>query len=966
MSVSPADPPSLLNRLLDALRETGFDPSTLSDTLHDRLETFVIFSPGLAGVCLHKPEILIPLLDENILNRVYTKSELRHDLNRRMSDSNNPESALRQFHRTQIIRIAIRDLCDLANIQTITEELSDLADIVIETVFEMTWNSLVQQAGEPRSEDGQSPSRMAVISLGKHGGRELNFSSDIDLMFVYNFNGETDGGKEKTIRNELFFTQLAQDICEILGKTTDEGFLYRIDNRLRPEGDKGALAVSLMTVEMYYHTYGQNWERQMLLKARPVAGDAQVGNQFVQIITPFTYRKYVDEVEIAEVLRGVDGMREKSIAKLGSLHNRIHDFKNGYGGIRDIEFFVQAVQMLYGGQYPEIKLAGTLLSLQRMHESHLLHSNDYNTLSKAYRFLRRVEHRLQMVYDQQVYELPKEPEDRERLCSSMGFKSWDVFFDFYETTTKDVRSIYNAVFHREEWQNNLNFLVDEENFSDEIGDLLSFYEFEDPRRAFVFIKELHKSPDLHLQPKTSRLFKAILPRLLVCLKNSPDPDLALTNFEKLVSGFKARSALYESLNAQPKFIELLVSVTSSSSFLIRLLLRDPSLMETIGRDGFLEEIVTIPLLENHLEIIQQTFPSAPLRDHLLRVQNAAMFRSGIRFILGLADVEHMGQNLAEIADFVLRESLKAVHERAAERYPEFTALQADDIALIGYGKLGGREFNVASDCDLVLLYSESRTIGNVSSEEYFPRWAKYLIQYLEAQSPLGFLYHVDTRLRPHGKSGPEASSMATFADYYRNQAQFWEKMALTRARFIAGNPRIKVFLQEIKEEILFSSSPSQEDMKAILDMRLKIEKEKGGEKLKAGPGGLVDVEFIAQAIALLYGYQYKKLRTPSTFEILRNASILEILTMQEAAQLIASYTFLRDVENRLRIVDNLSLDSLPEAGEELEKLTRRYAQHLDNKKLTKDEFLAQIEDHTRKVRVIFESFFNQVYQSFIT
>ncbi|MGC9327174.1 MAG: bifunctional [glutamate--ammonia ligase]-adenylyl-L-tyrosine phosphorylase/[glutamate--ammonia-ligase] adenylyltransferase [Candidatus Hinthialibacter sp.] len=960
MPVSRDDPSSNLDSLLQKLLEYGVDVSALSDSLLQKLHILSVYSPRLAELGAARPAVLLPILKEGIFEKKYSKYDLKKELEWWIQETGDVDAAVRRFHRSQLIRIALRDLCHAADIQSITEELSDVADLVIEAVFHQQWDSLIQQYGEPLSDESQEPSRMAVISLGKHGGRELNFSSDIDLMFVYNFAGKTAGGEGGFMDNESFFTQLAQNICDVLGKSTSEGFLYRIDNRLRPEGEKGALAVALTAVEMYYHTYGQNWERQMLLKARPVAGDARVGEQFLRLINPFTYRKYVDEVEIAEVLRVVDGMREKTLAKLGSRDKRFYDIKNGYGGIRDVEFFVQAVQMLYGGQYPEIKLAGTLLSLQRMHESHLLHSNDYQTLSESYRFLRRIEHRLQMNADQQVYELPKDDAGRRRLAESMGFNDWDSFYEQYRDYANQVRSIYNAVFHREEWRDHLDFLLEEESYSEEIGDLLRFYEFKDPKRAFLFLKDLGQSPDLHLQPKISRLYKSILPRLLLNLKNSPDPDLALSNFEKLVSSFRARSALYESLSTQPKFIELLASVTSSSSFLTRLVLRDPSLLESLGQSGFLEEKVSSSLLEKHLRYIQNAYPNASIRDHLLRVQNAAMFRSGIRFILGVVNVEKMGANLAEIADFILEKSLSPVKERAAERHPSFAQAYADDAAILGYGKLGGREFNVASDCDLVFLYSESRTVDGVSSGEFFSRWAKYMVQFLEAKSPLGFLYHPDTRLRPHGGSGPEASSIQSFADYYRTRAQFWEKMALTRARFICGNPRVQDFLRDLKEEVLFSAPPSEEDIQAILAMRQKIEDEKKNEKIKAGPGGLVDVEFIAQTILLRFGYEQPALRSTSTFKVLRDAASFNILSPNDSMQLIDSYTFLRDVENRLRIVDNVTLDSLPEREEDLEILTKRYAQHLDVEAITIESFLKSIEKHTKNVRAVFNRFFGHI------
>ncbi|MFB3785475.1 MAG: bifunctional [glutamate--ammonia ligase]-adenylyl-L-tyrosine phosphorylase/[glutamate--ammonia-ligase] adenylyltransferase [bacterium] len=948
--------------LLSALESRGIAPAACSDLLHDRLARLAYFSPRLAEIASARPELILPWMKEDALEDRITKSQLLDGLRAMLQEEGDKETTVRFFHRSHILRIAWRDLCNLADIQLITEELSDLADVILEAVFDLTWSRLTSIYGEPQPQEEEPPAHLAVIALGKLGGRELNFSSDIDLMFVYDQNGKTTGGSGAAIANKRFFTLLAQGICDFLGKSTPLGFLYRVDTRLRPEGERGELAVPLAAIEIYYHSYGQNWERQALLKARPVAGSPEAGRQFIQLITPFTYRKYVDEVEIAEVLRSIDTLRRRSLAAIGSPGQQANNFKNGYGGIREIEFFVQAVQMLYGGQYPEIKLAGTLLSLQRMHESHLLHSKEYVLLTTAYKFLRRVEHRLQMAADQQVYDLPSDPAARQRLVDSMDMASWDEFKQKYEETTRGVRQIYEGVFQREDWNDTLEPLIESQECTDEIKKLLASYEFEDPPRAFAFLKALQTSPDIHLQPKTTRLFKAILPRLLVCLKNSPDSDLALSNFEQLVTSFKARSALYEALYSQPPFLELLVAVTSGSSFLTRLVLRDPSLMETIGHDGFLEEVITPGLLQRHLELIEQAYPAAPRRDHLLRVQNAAMFRGGIRFILGLSDVESMGQELTHIADFILEKSLPRVVNQMAEKYPDFTACGAADLAILGYGKLGGREFNVASDCDLVFLYSQSRTEGGISSAEYFHRFAAQMTRFLEEKSALGFLYNTDTRLRPHGQNSPLAGSFAAFQDYYRHQAQFWEKMALTRARFIGGNPQARDLLEELKKEVLFQKPPSREEIQSILDMRRKIESAKGDETLKAGPGGLVDVEFVAQTLVLRHGFQHASVRSPSTFAILRAAAREALLPLDEAKQLIVSYTFLREVENRLRIVNNISMDAIPADPAELEKLTRRYALRLDTDPLTPESFLEKIGSHTRRVRAIFERFFERMLE----
>ncbi len=298
-------------------------------------------------------------------------------------------------------------------------------------------------------------------------------------------------------------------------------------------------------------------------------------------------------------------------------------------------------------------------------------------------------------------------------------------------------------------------------------------------------------------------------------------------------------------------------------------------------------------------------------------------------------------------------------EALHERFPEFTRNYADEIAVLGFGKLGGMDFNVASDCDVVFVFEEHHQTGEIDSADYFHRWAAKFMEFMQSKGPLGFLYQIDARLRPHGKHSPLACSFAHLLDYYRHHAQLWEKMALTRARLVCGNPNFAGFIEELKNEILFQQLPAKEDIESILDMRKKIEREKGSETLKSAPGGLIDVEFISQALVLCYGPEHKSIRSASTLENIRNAAEENVLTKENADHLIESYLFLREVENRMRIVNNVSIDSLPNDRDELEKLTRRYALRLGTEKLSSENFLKTIEDHAQRVRSIYEKFFSE-------
>lgn len=954
---------TLLSAMLAALRDLESPSVEITDEVQQYLSALSDFSPRLSGFIAKRPELFAILAEEGDFSRKRLRKHLRIRQNRWRERVRDEEQAIRRFHRSELIRIAIRDLCEIADIQMITEELANLAEVTHSAVYDWQWERQRGVYGQPICGESGEPTAMCVIGMGKQGGRELNFSSDVDVMFVYGSDGETTGGEKSPIGNQEFFTILAQSFSDVLTRVTEDGFLYRIDTRLRPEGDSGRLAVPLIAVEIYYHTYGQNWERQALLKARPIAGDEGVGERFMSIITPFTYRRYVDELEIAEVLRDIERLRNKMLESIGSPEKQAVNFKNGYGGIRDIEFFVQAVQMLYGKQYPEIKLAGTLVSLQRMYESHLLHSKDYETLTRSYKFLRRLEHRLQMVNEQQVYELPEGEDDRDRLARSMSEANYEALKARYDLITADVRRIYEGVFRRDEFEDASGRLIDATEYNDDVESILRSYEFDDPRQAFAFLSALHKASEPHLQPKHSRLFQAILPRLLTVLKESPDPDMALSNFEKLVSSFRARTALFETLGEQRMMFNLLVSVISCSSFLTRLVLRDPSLMETLSSEELLETPIDYRQLARHLELIASAHPNESLREHLLRVQNAAMLRSGVRFILAVSGVEQTGRDLAEIADFVLNQSIQPVHQRMADRYPLFTRDHADEIAILGYGKLGGRDFNVASDCDVVFVYEGASSNEEVSASEYFQRWAPKYLDYLESKSPLGFLYEPDARLRPNGKNSPMACSWDFFENYYRMEAQLWEKMALSRSRWIGGAASIESKLAELKDEVLFSRSLTPDEIGSIVDMREKIEREKQSETIKAGAGGLVDVEFIAQTLVLHYGAEYPAMRLTATITSLRAASENELLPKAEAEQLIDSYLFLREIENRLRIVNNVSLDTLPTDTDELEALTRRYALRIHSEKPSPKKFLQWISVRTQSVRSIFRTFFDRLIQN---
>ena len=952
----------MLGRFKDlcaALARQGIPDNELDDETFRALALLVWQSPYLTQMCLADASALACLVREHCLYRARSLREYERLLAPTLEET--PErfdTVLRVLHGRELLRIAWRHVCDIADIDHLMQELSDLADSTVRVVTDHAHQDVVRQFGVPRTEADREAS-FTVLAMGKLGGEELNFSSDIDLMFVYRGDGDTTGGESDGTDNRVFFERVATAICDHLSRPTAEGFLYRVDTRLRPQGTKGALVPSLGAVETYYHNWGENWERQALLKLRPIAGDPALGEAIQRILTPFTYRKYVDEVEIAETLRGMDAIRRRMVHGL-TREEQESDVKVGRGGIRDVEFIVQAVQMLYSGQYPEVRLAGTLESLRRMYESGLLHSNDYEALSSGYRFLRRVEHRLQIDQVRQTYRLPHSEKACEDLALRLGFESYAAFEEIYRNVRANVRRIYEGIFGRQEWEDQAEGLLDGGPISPAHRQLLIEHGFDAPDRAYRNLLSLADNPSTpHLKAKTRRLFKALLPRLLLYLKDSPDPDMALNSLEQIVNRLGARTTLYGIMAESPQLVEMLVILTSGSRYLSEILFRDPSLVETLGREDTLQRPLDRSTFKARLELIREADrDERDVHGSLIRFKNALELETGLRYLLGISDVQTLGADLAAAGEFILQEVVLRTAEAIRDRYPRFFETSSEKFGVVALGKLGGQELNFASDLDLIFLHEECDVPEEILPVEFFSRWAAKISAFLSEATPFGRLYECDSRLRPHGKSGALSTGLPAFDRYVRNNAQVWERMALTRCRPVAAGEEWQRRFNQVWRDTLFSRPFTESDCEEVVKMRFRIEREKSDEALKAGPGGLVDVEFIAQTLVLRYGREYEALCGRSTPDVLAAAKDLGLLPSESSLQLRRSYLFLRDIENRLQIVNRLSIDSLPEDKTELERLAKRCFPQRSHPGLSGQYLVQEVESHTSRIREIFRQFFN--------
>ncbi len=569
----------LVEGLIEATKRDGTD---LSPTDGARLMRLCAASPLTLRILQQQPAGVETVLSPRETTRSQRRARLGERLPPTGGSSEENLTALRQAHRVELARLALHHLEHGESILELSEDVSDLADATLNKVFEITEN-VVESERSPRPPD----SSMAVLALGKHGGEELNFSSDVDLMFVYRDENPDREGDDSA----KWYDRQASLLCNELQTVTANGFLYRVDTRLRPEGTRGALVPSILAVEIYYHNFGELWERQALLKLRPVAGGRSLGRDVAKLLEPFTHRKYIDEVGIAETLRTMDRTRKRMGERYTLDEERQRDIKIRRGGIRDVEFITQGIQILYGGQYPEVRVSSTATALQRMFESGLLHSHDHRTLTDGYGLLRRIEHALQIREGRQNYQIPSETERLEPYAWIAGFENSAALREALDVTCKRIHEIYQGIFGRDEWKDRTSILLDESAATEESLSVLAEHGFVEPKAAWNRLRRLATDTEQpYLQAKTQRRFQAILPRLLACASDESEPDRCLQQFERILGGVGSRSTFYDIMKDQPQSMQILIAVAGGSEFLTKCLHRNPSLIETLGRQSYLREL----------------------------------------------------------------------------------------------------------------------------------------------------------------------------------------------------------------------------------------------------------------------------------------------------------------------------------------------------------------------------------------
>lgn len=904
--------------------------------------------------------------------------------------------AFRRFRQRQVLRIGTNDIIRDRPLEEITRDISRVADAALEVALNTALRTIGNRFGQPHTSDG-APARCVILAFGKHGGEELNYSSDIDLMFLYDEEGITQGKRATRIDNAEFFARVVGEVVRLLSAHTDRGQAYRVDLRLRPEGHRGPLARSLASTLSYYDTLGRTWERQALIKVRPVAGDLPLGETFVNAIEPFVYRKYLSYAEINEI----KALKRRIEKKTGAAGESGREVKTGHGGIRDIEFSIQFLQLLNGGDLPAVRQRNTLLAMQALEEVGCLTDQEFQILDTAYRFLRKTEHRLQLLFDLQTHRLPEGAEELRKLALRLGYgrapastrgngsptmtiprdgggqEPMDEFLKDYREKTDLNRKILDHLLHQtfqtEDGQADpeADLILDTNPDPETIQAVLGRYPFKDVPGAYQTLVALSQEAVPFLSTRRCRHFLAsIASRLLRTVAETPDPDMALRNLEKVTASLGAKAVLWELFSFNPPSLKLYVDLCAWSQFLSEILVNNPGMIDELLDSLVLNQPRTADELRAELaDLCKGAADPDPI---LHSFQDKELLRIGVRDILNKATIQETVGGLSNLAETILGQIVQLQEPALTRRFgvPTLTegerAGQPGRYVILGLGKLGGREIAYHSDLDLILVYEgDGRTAPPPGSSRfdrfeltdnfhYFTELTQRLIKAASSLGPMGRLYQVDMRLRPTGKSGSLVCPLTEFRRYYaEGDAQLWERQSLTRARVVYGDPAFAAEVTAALEEAAFGHPWKREDGSDILDMRERLESSRTPRDLKRGFGGFVDIEFLVQTFQLKYGRELPAIRTPNTWEGLLALRSAELLSDDQAAVLRAGYDFLRRVESRLRIVQNRAMSDLPDTGDEMEKLARRLGYTASGAASAGTQFQAELRKVTTQVRELF-------------
>lgn len=839
-------------------------------------------SDYVAQACLRYPQLLLDLRNSGRLDRSSGRTELGDGLRDQLhevADVAMLEQRLRWFRRNEMVRIIWRDITRLASLTETLEDLSELADACVAQALQQLHSWAVSVDGAPLSDEGE-PQDLIVLGMGKLGARELNLSSDIDLIFAFPRHGTTGGRRRRP--NEEFFTRLGRQLINVLSKITADGFVFRVDMRLRPFGDAGPLVMSFDAFENYYGSQAREWERYAMVKARVIAGDATHGTELMAMLRPFVYRRYIDFGAI-ESIRSMKALISRELEKKGLSDN----IKLGPGGIREIEFIGQAFQLIRGGRDTDLQIRPILPVLERLGDKGVLPVFAVQELSAAYEFLRLVENRIQAWRDEQSHNLPKDGAGRARLARSMGFPDWSEFAAELERHRQRVDQQFWKLFTAPQVAEDafqvrmLRAWVASDATSESGVEALAEAGFSDAQGALQGILAFRNSSACRsLSTRGRERLDRLMPLLLDVVGHNEAPDVTLSRLLGLMTAIVRRTAYLDLLVENPLALSQLVRLSAASSWVVDQLIGQPLLLDELLDARRLYSPLRHADLTAELREMLGYVGDEDLEQQMDRLRQFAlgnMLRVAAADLAGVIPLRVVSDYLTDIAETVLASATDIAFNHLTTRHGRPQGVMGDNtgFAIIGYGKLGGIELGYGSDLDLVFLHgsldANAMTAGidgrrQIANDLFYARMAQRLIHVLTTRTPAGVLYEVDMRLRPNGNAGQIVSSLRAFEHYQSNEAWTWEHQALLRARPIAGEPAVMAAFQDIRQSVLAQPRDPEQLRHDVQKMRAKmraaLDKSSATQfDLKQGSGGIADIEFMVQYHVLLWAHRYPDLLT---------------------------------------------------------------------------------------------------------
>lgn len=922
---------TLVAHVAQALERLREEPDTAEYAADPLLRHACYCSEFVTGAVTADPALPGRLLRDGALEEPFQAARLRLPASSSLDEAGFMR-ALRLLRRDEMVRIALRDLAGWAELEETLQALSALADFCLRAACDYSRRLLSERHGEPCTEDG-APLSLIVLALGKLGGGELNFSSDIDVMFAFAEHGRTRAGAQQhAIEAEDFFTRQARLVVKYLHEITADGFVFRVDTRLRPFGDSGALVVSFDFMETYYENQGRDWERYALIKARPVCGDGDQAQRLMKLLQPFVYRRYLDYGAFA-ALREMKALIMREVARKGMRDN----VKLGPGGIREIEFTAQAFQLIRGGREPEFRQRELLPVLRALGMRRLLAPEAVQDLSAAYRFLRNAENRLQMIADQQTHRLPQLPLERARLTQAMGFSDWEGFCKKLDGHRARVSEVFAEIFHVAPEPGSvpaahLADLLDGRLPEPQASAVLAGLGFAggDGPGALEALRKFRNSHQVrHMGPEARARLERLLDPLFKAVAQTPNVGETLERVLNVLQAIVQRSVYIALLCEYPDALSQLVRLCSSSGWIAQYLQAQPILLDSLLDSRFLYELPDRQTLGARLRELMQGLAEEDLEQQLNALRHfkhEQVLRVAAVDVNGDLPLMKVSDQLTWLAEAILeqvhamagREMLQKYGRPWCSRDVKDGAGYEPELAVIAYGKLGGIELGYGSDLDVVFLHNsrgEGQTRGErtVANEVFFARYGQRMIQILGTQMAGGVLYEVDPRLRPDGNAGPLVGSLHGYAAYQRERAWVWEHQALVRTRLIVGSAEFRAEFEALRAEILRRPRDLEQLRAEVRDMRnrMRAELARGGEgafDLKQDRGGIIDIEFMVQYGVLAWARDFPELtRYPDNIRILELFERCSLLPAADARLLTEAYRHLRGKIHRLALQGHQAL-----------------------------------------------------------